>query len=221
MSKKLSEENMLSVFPYALSLDKNLSALAEAVADELQLLFSGNDALKIYPDISSLPEKLLDILAHDYKVDWYLFEGSLDAKRAQIKSSFYVHHRLGTKSALLFALTDTFPGTYIEEWFEYGGKPGYFRIRSSNPAITFDIVSLLDLINKVKRASARLESMQLEFESSGSLICGIGSEMTGRIDIWPRAARSVTSSGEVSVSAAQSYCSKMEIYPHSITEHPS
>lgn len=216
MSKKLCKESMLSVLPSALSLDKNLFALASAAADELEELCSCNDSLEIYPNISSLSEKLLDILAYDYKVDWYFFEGSLESKRAQIKSSFYVHRHLGTKSALIFALTDTFPGTYIEEWFEYGGRPGYFRIRSDNPAITSDVISLLDLIRKVKRASARLESIQLGLETDGNVIFGIATEMAGCIDIWPKAARSVTSSGETCVSAALQCRSDMNIYPYGI-----
>ena len=46
MSKKLCKESMLSVLPSALSLDKNLFALASAAADELEELCSCNDSLK-------------------------------------------------------------------------------------------------------------------------------------------------------------------------------
>ena len=128
MSKNLTEESLLHVFPSALATSKNLYALASAIADELELLFSKNDLLAIYTNISSLPEDLLDILAKDFKVDWYFSNGTIESKRAQIASCFSVHRHFGTKSALVFALSALCPGTEIQEWFEYGGDPYYFKI---------------------------------------------------------------------------------------------
>ena len=128
MSRDLAAENLMRVFPAALSSSKNLYALASAIAEELETLYSQNNLLAIYTNISSLPEELLDILASDYKVDWYLPDGTVESKRAQIASCFAVHRHLGTKAALVFALSALCPGTEIQEWFEYCGDPYYFKI---------------------------------------------------------------------------------------------
>ena len=128
MSRTVSVENLLSSFPYSLSVGKNQNELAETTAKELLNLWKDNDLLAIYTRILELDEPLLDILAHDFKVDWYLYDGSLESKRHQIYSLFYVHRHLGTRRATERALSDICPGTFLEEWYEYGGKPYYFRV---------------------------------------------------------------------------------------------
>lgn len=128
MSNDLTSQNLINAFPYALSVDGDMKALASAIASELKSLYDDDDMLTIYTNISQLTEPLLDILANDYKVDWYLFDGTLSSKRAQIQSCFYVHRHLGTKGAIVYALSDLCPGTDVEEWFEYNGLPYYFRI---------------------------------------------------------------------------------------------
>lgn len=118
----------LSSFPASLAVDPSKYALARAIADELRELNDRCDRLRIYSRIDELPEQLLDILAFDFAVSWYYYNGTLETKRAQIKSCFYVHKHLGTRGALETALSDVCPGTVLEEWFEYGGEPYYFRV---------------------------------------------------------------------------------------------
>lgn len=128
MSKGYTAESILSTFPSALAADKNLFALASAIAEELEKLYAQNGLISIYPNISELPEELLDILAIDFKVDWYLPDVAVEAKREQIAASFMVHQLLGTKAALVYALSAICPGSDVEEWFEYDGDPYHFRI---------------------------------------------------------------------------------------------
>jgi hypothetical protein len=46
-------------------------ALGKAIAAELQSNIRLSNIAIIYPRIDELPEKLLDIIAHDLHVDWY------------------------------------------------------------------------------------------------------------------------------------------------------
>ncbi len=125
----MNESNIfLSSFPVSLAIDPDKYALAQAVAEELISLCKDCQKLSIYGRIDELDEDLLDILAFDFDVSWYLYNGSLETKREQIKSSFFVHRHLGTKAALEQALCALYPETTIEEWFEYGGEPYHFRI---------------------------------------------------------------------------------------------
>ncbi|MBQ6052972.1 MAG: phage tail protein I [Clostridia bacterium] len=167
MSKGLTAENLLRVFPSALASSKNLYALASAIADELETLFSENRLLAIYANISSLPEELLDILAKDYKVDWYLPDTSLEAKREQIAAQFMVHRHLGTKSAIVFALSAICPGSDVQEWFEYGGDPYYFKIvcdvtEQTTPISQSDLVRVA---RAVKPTRAVLEDQNVIYRS--------------------------------------------------------
>ncbi len=119
---------LLSSFPPSLAVDGNKYTLARVIAEELQELLSGCDDLRIYSRMDELDEELLDILAFDFAVSWYLYNGTIATKRAQIKSCFYVRRYMGTKAALVQALCDLCPGSSVEEWFEYGGDPYYFRV---------------------------------------------------------------------------------------------
>lgn len=124
----ITVENLFSSFPAALLSDPHLSALARAMATAFVQLGDDTKRALIYPAISQLPEELLDILAYDFKVDWYDYDYPVEAKRDLIKTNFYVHRHLGTKGAVKAALSAIFPGSLVEEWFEYGGKPYFFRV---------------------------------------------------------------------------------------------
>ena len=68
----------------------------------------------IYPRIDELDEALLDILAYDFKVDWYGYDYPLETKRALLKSSFYIHRHLGTKGAVEAAIQSVYPKSIVK-----------------------------------------------------------------------------------------------------------
>ena len=124
----LTKENLLASLPAALREDPSVSALAEAAAEELAKRPEEIDHLRIYPAVDRLEEPLLDILAHDFKVDWWDANYSLKEKRRTLAGSWRVHKLLGTKAAVETAISAIYPETRVREWFEYGGKPYHFRI---------------------------------------------------------------------------------------------
>ena len=80
-SHGLTRENMLAAFPVALREDTSIAALADAVAGVLAERREEIDRLRIYSAVDQLEEPLLDILAHDFKVDWWNPNYSLAEKR--------------------------------------------------------------------------------------------------------------------------------------------
>ena len=64
----VSRKAFLSVLPSVLSPKEKL---AQVIADELIGLYNDTDLLRIYARIDELDEQLLDILAYDYKIDWW------------------------------------------------------------------------------------------------------------------------------------------------------
>ncbi len=127
-SHGLTAENILASFPLALQGDKSAAALAEAIAAALAGRTEEIDRLSIYPNIDRLDEKLLDILAYDFKVDWWDAEYTLEEKRQTLKDSWRVHKLMGTKAAVETAISAIYPRTTVLEWFEYGGEPYHFRL---------------------------------------------------------------------------------------------
>lgn len=124
----LNEENLLTAFPVALQGDQATAALAKITARILARRPEEIDHMRIYPAIHRLDEKLLDILAYDFKVDWWDANYTTEEKRRTLAGSWYVHKHLGTKAAVEAAIRAVYPHTTVEEWFEYGGKPYHFRL---------------------------------------------------------------------------------------------
>lgn len=128
-SHGLTRENLVATLPPALQKDPSAVALAEDMADLLAQRPEEIERLRIYPVIDRLDERLLDILAYDFKVDWWDADYSLEEKRRTLKDSWRVHKTLGTKAAVERAIRAIYPETTVEPWFVYGGKPYHFRLR--------------------------------------------------------------------------------------------
>ena len=127
-SHGLTRENLVATLPPALRKDPSVVALAEAMSELLAQRVEEIDRLRIYPSIEQLDEKLLDILAHDFKVDWWDSDYSTAEKRRTLSASWQVHKTLGTRAAVEKAASAVYPNTRVQEWFEYGGEPYRFKL---------------------------------------------------------------------------------------------
>lgn len=124
----ITRENLLLIVPPALTQDPAMMARAAADAEAMEARLAEIDRVRIIPNIDGLNETVLDILARDFKVDWWDPEYSIEEKRRTLKGSWRVHKILGTKAAVETAIRAIYPLTTVEEWFEYGGEPYHFRL---------------------------------------------------------------------------------------------
>ena len=118
----------LRAFPMEISETSRMAMIAAIVAEELQRLSDDHDLLAIYTQIDELDGPMLDILALDFKIDWWDANGSLEQKRETFKSCFSVHRKLGTTGAVFQAISDMYPTAQINEWFDYGGLPFHYKL---------------------------------------------------------------------------------------------
>lgn len=125
----LNKENFLRSLPVSLSGDPKMVALAGAIAAALEQRREEIRRASVYPHISQLDEGLLDILARDFKVDWWDPDYTLEEKRRTLATSWQVHKTLGTRKAVETALRAIYPDSEAEPWYEYGGEPYHFRLK--------------------------------------------------------------------------------------------
>lgn len=159
----ITPENLLRSLPAVLRNDENMQALAQAVAPELSRLSEDTDKARIYTRIDELPEKALDILAEDFKVDWWDGNYSIEEKRRTLKDSWNVHRRLGTPWAVVAAISAIYEGTTVQEWFEYGGEPYHFRLLIPVDETTLDPKkhsTVIRLVNYYKNLRSVLEDAE-------------------------------------------------------------
>ena len=129
MSKYIdSGGDLLGAFPYSLARDDDKEKLAESISDELARTAANTEKALIFPEIDTLPEALLDILATDFKIDWYDVESPIWNKRQTVKECILVHKYKGTKFAVETALHSMFLAAEVQEWFQYNGEPYHFKV---------------------------------------------------------------------------------------------
>ena len=156
----VTKDSLMRVLPNPLSKDKGMSELGETAATALAALWQKVGIPNLYSHIDELPEGVFDILAKDFKIDWYDYNYNIRVKRALIKSAIYVHKHMGTVSAVEQALSDVWPPSSVEEWFQYDGDPYHFRIileaqRDDEP---INVDSALNVVHFYKPVRSHLES---------------------------------------------------------------
>lgn len=113
-------------------------------------------------NLDKMPEWRLDEVAQEDNVFWYDFAAPVEAKREILKNAEQVYSTLGTKTGTENAAKDYCGDARIEEWFEYGGEPGYFRVYSRSSAAAQNANELARSVNAVKRLSAVLDGIYIE-----------------------------------------------------------
>lgn len=154
----ITAESLLRALPEVLREDAVTLGLATAIAAELEDAVSKVSLVNIYANIDTMDEPMLDILAKDFKVDWWRPNAPIEEKRNTLKTSWYVHRHLGTPAAVKTAIADFIGAGRLEEWFEYGGQPHHFRIKDGdNSSIIENISQFMSVLRVVQRGSAVLD----------------------------------------------------------------
>lgn len=216
MSKLFNAQSLLSVFPEAMAKDKTQLALAQTTAEELEALFNDNDLITLYTRIDELDEELLDILAYDFKVDWYDYTYPIEAKRQTFKDSVKVHRQLGTKFAVETALSAVYMGSKVQEWFEYGGNPYMFRIIIGVTAWGLTAEQQSEVLKRVryyKNLRSHLERISYEIKEDTSFFLAAGSSIGSRIEIYPYLTEEISATGKNYMATVVRSANRLEVFP--------
>ena len=182
MNNGITKENLLRHFSDALGTDEDLAALADGIAVQLAKQPGKIRLLLIYTNTDNLPGDLLDILAEDFNVYWWDGNADIDTKRRIIKNAPASHRIMGTVGATKKQADAFFPGSTLEEWFNYGGNPGYFRLCiniTESEAAGVDVTTVAEAearLLSTKRWSAHLETV--------SYMVRHELQTAGRVNTW-------------------------------------
>lgn len=202
--------------PPTLKDDPEINALGRAIAEQLQITAQNIRRNIIYARIDELDEQTLDILAYDLHVDWYDHSYPIEVKRQTIKDSVKIHRRLGTKYAVETALGAVFPGTRVEEWFEYDGDPYTFRViinATENGVTAEQQAAVLERVIFYKNLRSHLEAVRFKVEKKTAVhVVGYHSIGT-RLEVWPYLAEDIETSGALFVGGSLSLARRLEIRP--------
>lgn len=170
---KLTTLDFIRLLPQFMRNDSAVQGLADGINQIVPQLATSIKKLSTWDHIDDLNEAELDALAWELNVLWYDYGANITIKRELVKNSDKVYRHLGTKWAVESVVETYFGEGHVEEWFEYDGDPGHFRIVSSNPSLNNEkFVEFVNIVNKVKRASAKLDVVQIELGGELQLAAG-------------------------------------------------
>ena len=157
----LRQAKLTDAIPATLAAQPWAQALAYAEWRMRGLLLEYAQDSQIYTALDTCPEMVLDALAVSWKVDWYDTTYPVEIKRSIIRSCMAVRRCMGTAWSAKKALSDVWPDSGIEEWFDYGGEPGRFRVvcNVTDPTVTAQVEVIENNVMLYKRESAHLDSI--------------------------------------------------------------
>ena len=108
--------------------------------------------------IDELPEDFIDALAWELDIDWFApkSDRTLDVKRELVKNADEVHKHLGTKAAVESVARDIFGNGTVEEWFEYNGTPGTFKLWTGVQLTNDNVARFMKTVGQVKNVRSHL-----------------------------------------------------------------
>lgn len=83
--------------------------------------------LNLYSEISKVPEDVLNLLALEMRTQYYEQSLPRSIKEGLVLHTIAWYMHAGTPSVLDEFLATVLDGGYVEEWYQYGGKPYYFK----------------------------------------------------------------------------------------------
>lgn len=150
--------------PHFIITDKNGYALAQAIRVALEYACQAiDDGIASIDNPERMPEWRLDEMAWELNATWYDYGATLERKRQIIAGAQDYYNRIGTPSAVESAIAATFEGGAIDEWFDYGGEPYHFQVRTSDvELLTTKRAKFLSLLEKVKNVRSVLDNIYYE-----------------------------------------------------------
>lgn len=170
---KLTEIELSRLLPQFMREDATLRAFVYAIEKQLNKISANIEYAKIYARIDKMSDEWLDELAWQFNIPEYNAAYDVSTKRNLIKNAMVTHHQRGTAGAVEKVIKDIFGIASLEEWFEYGGQPYHFRVHTSNPNASDEMLADLErVIKETQNIRSYLEEVVVELMQSMNLYIG-------------------------------------------------
>ncbi len=181
----------LKLMPEVFRSDEQVEAMSYAFGQTIRMLLGKIDSAAVYAGIDILPEQIVDLLAEEFRAQYYDTSLPVTEKRKAVKKALLWHSRSGTVSAVR-ELTDLVwrsESAQVQEWFEYGAAPYLFRVMlETDMGIEEDkIEDFIAALWKVKNTRSHLEAIAFRRKCCQTLYIGSAIRSTGHIiitDVW-------------------------------------
>lgn len=186
MATDIKQIKLIDLIPSSIANDEQVKAAAQALDLELQAVTAVIKETMLLSRLDELPETVIDLLAWQWHVDFWDEELTLVQKRKLVKNSIAWHRRKGTPSAVEEVVSTILGGAIVQEWFEYGGEPYYFRVIKIDGQVTEEMYPKLKrAIDAVKNVRSWIESVSLSRKVNSDIFYGVMQSTHSKVDIYP------------------------------------
>lgn len=199
-------------------LPSNSTPLERAASEALADIQKVPVPLRTLWNPHTCPAKLLPYLAWAFSVDRWDTTWSEAAKREVIATSFYVHKKKGTISALRRVVEPLGYLLKVTEWWQTEplGTPGTFALKIGvlNTGITDAMYQELErLINDAKPVSRHITGLDLAGESTGQFFVGMATYDGDVTAVMPYQPTETEVTGQFFVGMATDSNDSTTVYP--------
>lgn len=163
-----------------------------AVYGELQdRMFEDLDTGMTFSEVDTCDEGVLDQMAIYLKIEWYDSAADIETKRKLVRTAIEIQRYAGTVKAVREQVETIYKKARIEEWFSYGGTPGFWKlyVDITDDQETYHTAAEMEkLLGYTKRCTAHLEHIIYTIEPHerspayiAAAPCGMSVSITAKI----------------------------------------
>ena len=168
----LYDSDIAEIMPLLMKKSPEVQALSYAISRQMKKIHTYAKNSMVYASIDNLPEEVLDLLAVELRTQYYDENLEISVKRTLIKGTLLWYSKAGTPQAVAELVEAVFGEGEVQEWFDYGADPGYFKIKT-NAIMTPDTDSVFKkMINKVKNTRSHLQAVEIHRTIDQTLYAG-------------------------------------------------
>ena len=147
------------ILPENIAKKPEVQALSYALQQGCRLLYKYSQRLYIYSDLDVQPEEVIDLMAAELRTQYYGVGLDIEKKKQLVRNTLTWYMTAGTPAAIEGLLSTVFGWGRIEEWFEYNGRPFYFRPVIGIEAGQEEVNIFLKYLKLVKNARSWLDAI--------------------------------------------------------------
>jgi phage tail P2-like protein len=161
-------ERTIDLVPDSIRDDPQVISACQAIDKQLEDIYGDIPSVCFWPFVEKQVGKMLDILAWEMHVDvWQGWEGELsnEKKIELINQSIDWHQHKGTKYAVEQMVRTVFAQGFITEWFDYVGRPFFFKIILREQIQTQEqLKRLIEAVYALKNVRSWIENIEITQE---------------------------------------------------------
>lgn len=155
---------LTDLLPHNITDDPGIQALSYALREGTRLLYKYKELCFVYCSIETMPDKILDVLAVELRTQYYRDTLPIETKRALVRNTLIWYMTAGTPAAVEELVTVVFGNGEVTEWFEFGGEPYWFRVKTDAIITEEMTIYFSDMIRRVKNTRSHLDAVEIPRE---------------------------------------------------------